>query len=107
MNLQEIKLLIDIKQYLLTAVDNYTIPKSDIKELNSMILLIDKKIISILTGTEFKEYINFEIADKVVRDAAMTNNILSKDVMERKYNEKHKFIIDPDIDELKHKTNGK
>ena len=61
MELQEIKSLIEIKQYLETAVNNYTIPKANIKELQQLILLIDKKIIEQIQDSN--EFVNLEGMD--------------------------------------------
>ena len=71
----DISNLISIRNYVRAAVDNFSIDKETVKNLNSMVILIDKKIVSELMSDEFKDFIGFSGAKEAVKEAASINNI--------------------------------
>jgi hypothetical protein len=84
MNFTEIVGLIQIKQYVANAVGMFSIERKKINELNSIMLLIDKKIVDGLLGEEFKEYIGFEKAEEAKAEARRLNSEVFSAVKGRK-----------------------
>lgn len=77
MDLQELLSLIKIKEYVSNAINTIVAKRDVVNELVSMQLLLDKKILSIISSDEFKQYINFSDAKKVVQDAVKLTNLKS------------------------------
>lgn len=77
MDLQEIKNLIDVRDYVERVLNNYNRDKQEIASLRSMVILLDNKIVSMLLKDDFKEYVDFNNAKDAVRKAAENNNIKS------------------------------
>jgi len=71
----EITSLIQIRQYLSNTMGNPILNKTTVNEMNNTLLLIDKKIVSLLQSASFKKYIGYEDVRKVVEEAARTTNI--------------------------------
>ena len=77
MELQELLSLIEIRKYVVDNVALPTIDRKTVSELNGILLLLDKKIIGILTGPEFKDYIGYQNVEAAKRAAAEITNIYS------------------------------
>lgn len=77
MDLQELTNLITVRQYISIAIGNAAMDRATVSELNGMLLLIDKKIISILKDNEFKEYINYWDVKNAIEEVARITNIKS------------------------------
>lgn len=78
MDVKEIQALIDVRDYINIMINNYNREKSELVDLRAMIILIDNKIVGMLLGDEFKEYINFSDAKRAVAKAAEVNSALLK-----------------------------
>lgn len=77
MDLKELNDLINIRQYVINSTANPAIDRATIKEMNGMLILLDRKIIGVLKGEEFKEYIGYADVRKAIEEVANTNNIKS------------------------------
>lgn len=77
MDLNEISGLIEIRNYISSAINNYSINRDTVAELNRMLILIDKRIVDKLLAKDFKNYLGFQDVDKFVAEAARVNNIKS------------------------------
>ena len=77
MELQELLDLIKIREYVRDNISLPTIDRKTVNELNGILLLLDQKIIGVLTGTEFKEYIGYKNVNEAKRAAAQITNIYS------------------------------
>ena len=77
MELKELTDLMEIRKYVVNNVALPTIDRKTVNELNGILLLLDKKIIGILTGPDFKEYIGFQDVEAAKREAAEITNIYS------------------------------
>jgi len=75
--LEEINYLVNIKQYIICAINDYSIEKTITNELSEIRFLIDKKIISLITNKEFKEYVNFADSKKVLDEVIRRTNLKS------------------------------
>lgn len=84
MDLAELTALIKVKEYVANSVGIMAIDRKTVNELNGILLLIDKKIINILLGDEFKEYIDYENVQAAKIAAVKITNIYTDDVLERK-----------------------
>jgi hypothetical protein len=60
MNLKEIEQLINIRNYMTTAINLYTIDKKMISYLNKAIIHLDLKITLALASQDFKTFISFD-----------------------------------------------
>lgn len=60
MDIKEIQALIDIKYYLVNAVNNFNIDKTKIHQLMNLVSLVDKKLVDALLSDDFKHYVGFE-----------------------------------------------
>jgi hypothetical protein len=90
MDLQELLDLIKIREYVRDNVSLPTIDRKTVSELNGILLLMDQRIIGILTGTEFKDYIGYKNVDEAKRNAAHITNIYSG--IDNKNNMTHRQI---------------
>lgn len=77
MDLSEINNLIQVRNYVANATNNYSLSKVVVAELSTMLLLLDRLIVEKLTGKDFKEYINFADKAKAIADVAKITNIKS------------------------------
>jgi len=77
MELKELVDLITIRAYVVNSSSNPTVDRGTVKELNGILLLLDKKIIDILKDVEFKEYIGYSDVRSVIETAARLTNIKS------------------------------
>jgi hypothetical protein len=58
MSLKELSELIQIRDYICNSLSNATLDKRTVSSLNSMMILLDNKIISLLHKDDFKNFIN-------------------------------------------------
>lgn len=90
MELQELLDLIKIREYVRDNVSLPTIDRKTVSELNGILLLLDKRIIETLIGSEFKDYIGYKNVDEAKRSAAQITNIYSG--IDNKNNMTHRNI---------------
>jgi hypothetical protein len=77
MELEELVNLIKIRAYVVNSTALPTIDRKTVNELNGILLLLDKKIISLLTGNDFKDYIGYKDVQAAKEAAARITNIYS------------------------------
>jgi hypothetical protein len=77
MDLRELTDLISIRQYVVNASANPAIDRTTVNFVTGTLLLMDKKILNILQGEEFKEYIGYENLKEAKREAVEISNIRS------------------------------
>ena len=71
--IQEIACLISIKQYVTNMAGSFSIDKKELKDLHTIELLLDKKVVALLLGQKFKDYVNFEQAEAAKAEARRLN----------------------------------
>lgn len=77
MDFEELLALIKIREYVVNSRANPSVERKLIGELDGILLLLDKKIISILTGPDFKDYIGYKDVQAAKEAAARITNIYS------------------------------
>jgi hypothetical protein len=77
MQFDELTSLIAIRDYVVNSINLPTIDRKMVNELNGIRLLLDEKIISLLTGDEFKDYIGYKDVQEAKQRAANITNIYS------------------------------
>lgn len=77
MDMQELLDLIAIRAYVVNSVANPIFDRSIVKDLDGILILLDKRIASIITGKEFKEYIGFADIRKAIEEVRNQTNIKS------------------------------
>jgi len=77
MELDEIIDLIAIRQYVVNSTANPAIDRATVTYMNDLLLLTDKKIISLLMSDEFKQYIDYKNFRQAREDVARITNIRS------------------------------
>ncbi len=90
MELEELIGLIKIRDYVINSIALPTIDRKTVNELNGILLLLDKKIIGLLTSDDFKSYIGYQDVQQAKEAAARITNIYSG--IENKNNSLHKHI---------------
>jgi hypothetical protein len=79
MKLTELTDLISIRQYVANQIaigqTAFTSDKKMVRELDDVLLMLDKKILTIITDDEFKELINFNQVKDVKVAAQQASNI--------------------------------
>lgn len=90
MDLEELIALIKIREYVINSIALPTIDRKTVNELNGILLLLDKKIIGLLTGDDFKDYIGYKDVQQAKEAAARITNIYSG--IDNKNNALHKLI---------------
>jgi len=60
MKVNEISDLIQIRNYVSESINNFSIKRETVNELNKTLLLLDKILVDELTGEKFKNKISFE-----------------------------------------------
>jgi hypothetical protein len=75
MKTNEIVDLIQIRNYVANSINNHSIKRESVNQLNTTLILLDKMLVSELTGDNFKQKINFENAENAVREVMQTTNI--------------------------------
>ena len=74
MDRQELLDLIQIRGWVVNSVANPIFTRETIKELDGLLILLDKKIATILTGSEFKQYIGFDGLKQAIQDIKKETN---------------------------------
>ena len=78
MELQELIDLISVRNYIANTINNNpSIDRPTLSELNGMLILSDRKILEILKGKEFKDYIGYQGVREAIEEVAKLNNIKS------------------------------
>jgi hypothetical protein len=79
MKLSEITGLIEIRSYISSAVNNYSLHRDKVKQLNEMLILIDARIVEKLLSKDFKEFLHAEDKDveRLVSEARRVSDIKS------------------------------
>jgi len=77
MQFEELIGLIKIREYVVNSTALPTIDRKTVNELNGILLLLDKKIIGLLTGADFKDYIGYHDVQAAKEAAARITNIYS------------------------------
>lgn len=77
MNLSELTELITIRQYVINATGNPSIDKETVSYMSHALIMLDKKIISILKSEEFKSYIDYKNIKQAINDVVKITNIKS------------------------------
>lgn len=77
MNLKNINDLINIRNYIYMSTNNGWIDKKTVNYLNNLLLLVDKKILTILMDEEFKKLIDYENLSDALREVRQVTNIKS------------------------------
>jgi hypothetical protein len=77
MDLKEITDLIAIRQYVVNSTGNPAINRETVSYMNGVLILIDKKIVDLLKGQEFKEYIDYQNVRQAIEDVVKITNIKS------------------------------
>ena len=77
MELKELVDLITIRQYVVNATGNSAIDRATVNVMNGMLILIDRKIMSLLQSDDFKEYIDYKNVRQAIEDVARITNIKS------------------------------
>lgn len=72
MDLQELLNLIAIRSYVVNSVASPLFDKKTIKDLDGILILLDKKIVAILMSEDFKDYVGFANVQKVIQDVRNT-----------------------------------
>lgn len=73
--LKELTDLIAIRTYVGNSIGLSAVKKETIRELDGILLLLDQKIIDILIGKEFKEFIGYENVQATKINAQKITNI--------------------------------
>lgn len=77
MDLKEITELMSIRQYVVNSTANPAISRETVSYMNGILILLDKKIVSLLKSDEFKEYIDYQNVRQAIEDVARITNIKS------------------------------
>jgi len=77
MDFKELTDLINIRQYVANSIALPAIDRKTVNELNGILLLLDEKIIGLLTSETFKDYIGYQDVQAAKQRAANITNIRS------------------------------
>lgn len=77
MDLRELTDLIAVRQYVVNSTANPAIDRTTINYLTKLLIMVDKKILLLLSSDQFKEYISYKDVDKALREVALITNIKS------------------------------
>jgi hypothetical protein len=77
MDLKELVDLITIRQYVVNSTGNPAIDRATVNMMTGMLLMIDKKIIAIIDGDDFKEYVSYQDVQAAKMAVAQITNIKS------------------------------
>lgn len=77
MDLKEITELVSIRQYVVNSTANPAINRETVSYMNGLLILLDKKIVSLLKSDDFKEYIDYQNVRQAIEDVARITNIKS------------------------------
>jgi hypothetical protein len=77
MDLTELTDLISIRQYVVNSTANPAIDRETVNYMNGLLIMLDKKIVTLLKSDDFKEYINYKDVRKAIEEVARITNIKS------------------------------
>jgi hypothetical protein len=77
MDFEELLCLIKIREYVRDNISLPAIDRQTVSDLNGILLLLDEKIIGILTSPDFKDYIGFKDVRGAKERAAKITSIYS------------------------------
>lgn len=77
MDLKELVDLITLRQYVVNSTANPAIDRATVTYMNDTLLLLDKKIISLMQSDEFKEYLDYKNVRQAREEVAAITNIKS------------------------------
>ncbi len=77
MDLEELVNLITVRQYVVNATANPTMDRAAVNYLNGSLIMIDRKIMTLLQGEQFKSYIDYSNVRKAIEEVAAITNIKS------------------------------
>lgn len=77
MDLKEITELMSIRQYVVNSTANPAINRETVSYMNGLLILLDKKIVSLLKSDDFKEYIDYQNVRQAIEEVARITNIKS------------------------------
>lgn len=77
MELKELTELIAVRQYVVNSTANPTIDRETVSYMNGLLILIDRKIVSLLKGDDFKKYIDYQNVRQAIEEVAKITNIKS------------------------------
>jgi hypothetical protein len=75
MKISEIVDLIHVRNYVANSINNHSLKRDSVNQLNTTLILLDKMLVSELTGSTFKDKIHFENAKEAVQEVVETTNI--------------------------------
>lgn len=75
--LQELVDLIKVRDYVVNATGNPTIDRATVSYINGALIMLDKKIIGMLSSSEFKAYIDYGNVKQTIQEVANITNIKS------------------------------
>jgi hypothetical protein len=68
---------IQIRNYVVNAINNFTLPKDSSNHLNKMLVMLDRRIVELLLSEDFKKLLGYEDLDKIMAEVIKNNNIKS------------------------------
>lgn len=77
MKMQELTDLISVRSYVVDSSNNGSLDRKTVSYMNGLLLLLDKKIISLLQSDDFKEYVDYKDIGQAIKDVVNNNNIRS------------------------------
>lgn len=77
MDLSELTDLISIRQYVVNSTANPAIDRATVNYMNGLLLMLDKKILTILASDQFKDYVSYKDVRKAIEEVAKITNIKS------------------------------
>lgn len=76
MKVNEIADLIQIRNYLSESINNFSISRAGVNELNRTLVLLDKVLVKELTGEKFRERVSFgENVDEALQEVIEVRKI--------------------------------
>jgi len=77
MDLKEVVDLIAVRNYIVLATNSFTLDKETTRYMNESLILVDKKIVTILKEAEFKKYVGYQNVQEAVQEIRRITNIKS------------------------------
>lgn len=77
MDLTELVDLITIRQYVVNSTANPALDRATVNYMNGTLLMLDKKIVSLLQSKDFREYINYGDVRSAIEEVSRNTNIKS------------------------------
>jgi hypothetical protein len=77
MDLNEISNLIEIRNYIASAINNYALERNVVAQLNKMLILLDRRIVERVLDNDFKKFLGYEDVEKFLAEARKISDIKS------------------------------